>query len=92
METLTLDIRLKRLKFRAWHRGTKEMDIVLGTYFDRHHHAFTPTQLDEFEALLEAPDTEMFKWLSGKEQTPDEFNSQLWQDIIAYWKTSPEWM
>ena len=46
-------IRLKRLKFRSWHRGTKEADLMIGGFFDAHGAGWTPDQLDWFEALLE---------------------------------------
>ena len=53
------EIRLKRLRFRAWHRGTREADLMIGGYFDAHHQEWTPDQLDWFETLLEEQDVDI---------------------------------
>ena len=45
--------RLKRLRFRAWHRGTKEADILIGGFFDRHHDGWSDAEIDWYEAFLE---------------------------------------
>ena len=50
------DTRLKKLKFRAWHRGFREADLILGPFADSHVQSLTPDQLDLFERLLEQPD------------------------------------
>ena len=56
------DIRLKRLKFRAWHRGTREADMMIGGFFDAHAAAWSDSQLDWFEALLEEQDVDIMAW------------------------------
>jgi antitoxin CptB len=60
-----LDIRRRRLLFRSWHRGTREMDLILGRFADAHIADFRDDELDEYERLLETPDTELFGWLTG---------------------------
>jgi antitoxin CptB len=48
--------RLKRLRFRAWHRGTKEADLLIGGFFDRHHETWSDDEVDWYERLLEEQD------------------------------------
>ena len=54
------DIRRKRLLFRSWLRGTREADLILGSFAESHLAGFDEPQLDQFEALLEVPDAELF--------------------------------
>ncbi|MSO77555.1 MAG: succinate dehydrogenase assembly factor 2 [Alphaproteobacteria bacterium] len=61
-----MEKRIKRLKFRAWHRGTKESDLLLGRFADRYLETLDPTQLDRFEALLEESDPELVDWFTGR--------------------------
>lgn len=66
------DTRLKRLKFRAWHRGFREADLILGPFADSHARSMTPDELDAFEALLEENDHDIFGWIVGREPPPPE--------------------
>jgi antitoxin CptB len=65
-----LDTRRKRLLFRSWHRGTKEADLLLGSFAERHLAGFTPAQVDRYEAMLEFEDADLFDWIAGR-ATPD---------------------
>ena len=60
-----LDPRRRRLLFRCWHRGTKEMDLLLGSFADACLDALSDDQLDDLEHLMGAADTDLFTWLSG---------------------------
>ena len=64
------EIRRRRLRFRCWHRGTREMDLVLGGFADRHLASFTPGQIERLEALLEEGDPDLYNWATGREPTP----------------------
>lgn len=79
-----LDPRRKKMLFRAWHRGIKEMDIVFGTFADAHLPTMVEEDLDTFEYLMDAPDRELFKWISGEEETPDNYRSDLLDRIITF--------
>lgn len=61
-----LDPRRRRVLFRAWHRGTREMDLLLGAFADAHLVAMTEAELDAFEALMETPDDQLYGILSGR--------------------------
>ena len=58
-----LELRLKRLKYRAWHRGFREADLILGPFADAHVEAMTLDQLSDFERLLTAPDQDLYDWI-----------------------------
>jgi len=71
------DDRLKRLRFRAWHRGTREADYMIGGFFDRHHAGWGETEIDWFEALLEEDDVDVMAWALGTFPVPDEYRGTL---------------
>lgn len=66
-----LDARRRRALFRAWHRGMREMDLVLGRFADREIATLSPEELAQFEALLEVPDGELLKWVTGEAPAPE---------------------
>jgi antitoxin CptB len=59
------DTRLKKLSYRAWRRGIRETDLILGPFADAYLHSLTPAQLDAFEALLDLPDQDLYDWYKG---------------------------
>jgi antitoxin CptB len=82
----TLDDRRKRLRFRAWHRGTREMDLVLGRFVDANVTALTEDEIAALEALMEAPDPELYLWIAGTADVPSNFDSPLFRRIAAFHK------
>ncbi|MDB5370729.1 MAG: succinate dehydrogenase [Roseomonas sp.] len=68
--TPELSSRRKRLLFRAWHRGTKETDLMVGGFVARHIAIFTEAELDELESVLELLDVDLADWLSGRRPIP----------------------
>ena len=81
-----LEIRRKRLRFRCWHRGTKELDLLLGRFADGHAAAMTADQVGRFEALLDCPDHDLFAWITGKAPPPaahDHDVMALMQNFIS---------
>lgn len=79
-----LDARRKRMMFRAWHRGTKELDIILGSFADTHLGAMSERELDDFEKLMEVPEPDLYNWVSGREALPDNYSGPLIDQIIAF--------
>lgn len=65
--------RLSRARFRAWHRGTREADYMIGGFFDRYHADWGETELAWFEALLEEDDVDVMAWALGTQAVPDRF-------------------
>lgn len=84
LTTENLDPRRRKLLFRAWHRGMREMDLILGQYADQYIVGFSDAQLDEFEQLLEILDRDLLKWVTAEAPTPAEQDTPLFRDIIAF--------
>jgi antitoxin CptB len=71
------DVRLKRLSYRAWHRGTREADYMIGGFFDMHHASWGDAELSWFEALIEEQDVDIMAWAMGTAQPPKRFSGPL---------------
>lgn len=73
-----MDDRRKKLKFRAWRRGFRELDLILGTYADAHLEELSEERVDEFEALmLHANDQDVYAWIIGAAKPPERFDTEL---------------
>ena len=68
-----LDFRQRRLAFRAWHRGTREADLMIGGFADRYAAGWSIAEIDWFEALLEQQDVDIMAWAIGKQAPPERF-------------------
>ena len=77
-------MRRKRLAFRAWHRGTKEMDFILGTFADRQLEGLDNAGLDRFEALIDVPDQDLYNWVTGREPVPDEYDNDIMAELRSF--------
>jgi antitoxin CptB len=78
------DARLKKLRFRAWRRGFREADLILGPFADRHVPSFTPAELDWFEALLDEQDQDVYAWIIGTLPTPTSYDTETMNQIKAF--------
>jgi antitoxin CptB len=76
--------RLKMIRYRAWHRGFREADLILGPFADSHVEGFDSAQLDEFEAIMEHPDQLLYAWIVGQEETPDEVKGDVFAMLQRY--------
>jgi antitoxin CptB len=78
------DPRRKRLLFRSWHRGTREADLILGSFANEHLAKFDEKQLDRYEALLHRSDPEIFDWLAGRETPPPDCDHDVTRLLLAF--------
>jgi len=69
-----MDPRLKKLKYRAWHRGIVEADLILGPFADAHLERLGEADLGHFEILLEQPDPDLYAWIIGQAEPPADFD------------------
>jgi antitoxin CptB len=83
LSSAALDERRRRILFRAWRRGMREMDLAMGRFADAHLLAMSAAELDEFERLLELPDAEVLAWLTGGAQIPRKFDTPLLAKLRA---------
>ena len=75
MTSDALDDRRKKLKFRAWRRGFREIDLILGPFADCHLPGLDAQGLDAFEALLDAPDHEVYAWITEAAAAPSDHDT-----------------
>ncbi|MEX1252127.1 MAG: succinate dehydrogenase assembly factor 2 [Hyphomonas sp.] len=81
---MTDENRRKKLKFRAWRRGFREMDLLIGSFADATLESLDTAGLDEFERLLKVPDWEVYAWLIGQEPVPAAHSGPVLDQLIAF--------
>jgi antitoxin CptB len=79
-----MDARRKRLKFRVWRRGFREIDLILGGFTDQHLKDLGEADLAAFEALLEVPDNDAYDWITGAAPAPSDHDTHLLAQLRAY--------
>lgn len=79
-----LTTRRKRLRYRSWHRGTKELDLLLGSFADATLGALDAAQLDRYEALLEVPEPVVHAWLAGRAAPPPDHDHDVMRMLRAF--------
>lgn len=80
----TEEARHKKLKLRAWRRGFREADLILGPFADRHVSTLSPDELDWFEVLLDQPDHDIYGWILEREPTPAQFDVPLMNKLKVF--------
>jgi antitoxin CptB len=78
-----LDERRRKILFRAWRRGLREMDLVMGQFADMNLPAMSEAEVEEFERLLEIPDPQILDWITGAEAIPVEHDTPLFARLRA---------
>ena len=81
MEPMDRETRLRRLRFRAWHRGTKEADLMIGGFFDRYAEGWNEPEIDWFETLLEEQDVDIMAWAIGTAAPPPHFANAMMRQM-----------
>lgn len=84
-----LDLRLRKLKFRLWHRGIREMDLVMGGFADAELMNLSDAELAEVESWLDVPDQQMFAWVNGSETPSPELDTPLFRKLRTFHGTRP---
>ena len=84
MPARDIAIRRKRLLFRSWHRGTREADLLLGSFAEANLARFDDHQLDHYEKLLECPDADLFDWIGGRRKPPPEHDGEVTRLFLAF--------
>lgn len=76
--------RLNSLRYRAWRRGFREADLILGPFADRELPTLDEAEADAFERLLDVPDQHLYAWIVGREPTPAEHDTPVMARIVAF--------
>lgn len=84
-----LHIRRKRARFRAWHRGTQELDLLTGRFADHYVATMSLDELEGFEYLLEAPDSDLYLWIIGSVPAPDAYRSPMLERLMRFHGSRP---
>src|SRR5215212_1830342 len=79
-----LEPRRKRVLFRAWHRGIREMDLIMGRFADAEIGTMSEEDLAEFERLIEVPDPDLFRWISGEHETPANYDTPVFRRLKSF--------
>jgi antitoxin CptB len=79
-----LDPRRRRLLYRSWHRGLREMDLIMGRFADTFIGELSDAELGDFEALSDVPDPDLYNWLAGDHAVPAAYDTALFRRLRAF--------
>ncbi len=82
--------RRRKLAFRSWHRGMREADLILGPFADAELGVLTAAEIDQYERLLETPDTELLPWLTGERALPADERQGILLRIREFLRSSTQ--
>jgi antitoxin CptB len=74
-----LDPRRRKLLFRSWHRGMREMDLIMGRFADSALAELSEAELAEFERLIELPDRDLLAWVTGEAAVPPDIDTVVFR-------------
>jgi len=83
------ETRLKRIKFRAWRRGFREADLIMGPFADSYADDFDEAETVAFETLLDQADLDVYDWIIGRKPTPAEFDTALLERLRVFQRNLP---
>jgi len=81
-------MRRRRLRYRAWHRGMREMDLILGPFVDAHAEAMPDEELQRLERLMAEEDTDLLSWVMGQAEPPAGIDRDMLERLIAFRATN----
>jgi len=85
-----LDVRRRKLLYRAWRRGVREIDLIVGRFADAHIDKFDDSALGDFERLIEVPNAALYAWVTGDEHAPAEHDTAVLRALIGFHKRAGE--
>jgi len=84
LSSADLDPRRRRILFRCWHRGIREMDLVFGQFADNELPGLAEADLDELERIMDEEDNDLVRWILGTEPVPQNMQTPLFQRLASY--------
>jgi len=85
-----LSERRRRLLYRSWHRGIREMDLIMGRFAEATVDSLGEAELDELERLMQVPDRDLYMWISGEKPVPAEYDVALFQRLRDFDASGPK--
>jgi antitoxin CptB len=82
--TKTMTTIQKKLIYSSWHRGVREADLILGRFADLYVPDFSPPQIEQYEAILNLPDSDILSWIYKQQPVPANVDKDIMQKIIAF--------
>lgn len=79
-----LDVRRRKLLFRAWRRGVRETDLIVGRFADAHIDGLDDAALDDFERLIEVPNADLYAWVAGDRDVPSEYDTAVLRQLVTF--------
>ena len=79
-----LDARRRRLLYRAWHRGMRETDLIMGHFADATIEQLAAAELADFEQLMDVPDRELLAWVTGEADVPPNYDTALFRRLREF--------
>jgi antitoxin CptB len=74
----------KRLIYRSWHRGTREMDLLLGSFADRNVPEFSEEEFSQYDEILTYSDPDLYNWISGREKVPSNLINIVLEKLLLH--------
>jgi antitoxin CptB len=84
LSSADLDDRRKKILFRSWRRGVREMDLLVGRFAEANLAAFSDDDLSVFEQLIEVPDRDLYPWVAGKAEVPENYDTGVFRKLKAF--------
>lgn len=84
-----LDERRRRLLFRSWRRGTREMDLIMGRFADATIAELSDDEITEFERLSDVPDPDLYGWLTGSQAVPADYDLPVFRRLYDFFTLRP---
>ncbi len=82
--SVDLDKRRKQLRFRSWHRGTQEADLIIGSFADQHVGEMDIEELNLFERVLEIPDPVLYDWIIGNSKPTENMHNKVLDALLSF--------
>lgn len=78
------EILRKQLIFRSWHRGTREMDLLMGSFADRYVPGFDESALAHYSEILQLSDPDLYDWISGRADVPANLHNPVMDLLVRH--------
>jgi antitoxin CptB len=78
------DARRRRILYRSWHRGMREMDLIMGRFAEEKLNTMSDAELDVFELLIEVPDRDLLAWITEQEPVPANYHSGVFEALKRF--------